>query len=148
MRSGYRCYTIGYSNRTFEDFVDVLKNNNITHLIDIRRYPHSYYEDFNKESLELSLPVNEIAYYHFPGLGGFRDGTYTEYMGSDEFKNNLLRLLDKMSDINNNDSNIVLMCAEKNPKNCHRYHLSKELERNGVEVVHLTEPGQTPISLY
>ncbi|MEA1984922.1 MAG: DUF488 domain-containing protein [Euryarchaeota archaeon] len=148
MQSGSRCYTIGYSNRTFEDFVDVLKNSNITHLIDIRRYPHSYYEDFNKESLELSLPINEIAYYHCPGLGGFRDGAYTEYMGSEEFKNNFFRLLDKIRDINDSGSNIILMCAEKNPKNCHRYHLSKELERNGVEVVHLTEPGQTPLSLY
>ncbi len=148
MQSEYRCYTIGYSNRAFEDFVDVLKNSNITHLIDIRRYPHSYHEDFNKESLELSLPANKIAYYHCPDLGGFRDGAYTEYMGSNEFKNSFLQLLDKIRDINDRGSNFILMCAEKNQYYCHRYHQSQELERNGVEVIHLTEPGQTSLSLY
>ncbi|MCC7577188.1 MAG: DUF488 domain-containing protein, partial [Methanomethylovorans sp.] len=39
--------------------------------------------------------------------------------------------------------NPVLMCAEKNPKDCHRRYLAQHLEQqSGIKIVHLTETGQ------
>jgi uncharacterized protein (DUF488 family) len=53
--------------------------------------------------------------------------------------------MDKIKEVNSNGSGIVLMCAEKNPKNCHRYKLSNELEISGIRVIHLTDPGQADL---
>jgi len=37
------------------------------------------------------------------------------------------------------------MCAEKNPRNCHRRHIAERLENEGIKVIHLTEPGQASL---
>ena len=45
-------YTIGHSNRTFEEFVRLLKRYKIELLIDIRRYPSSRFRWFCRDYLE------------------------------------------------------------------------------------------------
>ncbi|WP_235856138.1 DUF488 domain-containing protein [Methanolobus halotolerans] len=136
------CYTIGYGNRSFDELLEMLLANRITDLVDIRRYPQSTFEDFNKEYLEKALPKNGIRYVHCEGVGGMRDSTYTEYMGTDEFRGDFERLQRFILRVNRDGGKIALMCAEKSPKGCHRYYLSNKLEENSVEVIHLVEPGQ------
>ncbi|WP_406657829.1 DUF488 domain-containing protein [Methanolobus sp. ZRKC2] len=136
------CYTIGYGNRSFDEFLEILLENRITNLVDIRRYPQSTFEDFNKESLEKALPKNGIRYVHCEGVGGMRDSKYVEYMGTDEFRSSFEKLQELISRVKESGGRIVLMCAEKNPKGCHRHYLSNKLEENNVEVIHLVEPGQ------
>jgi len=148
MNQNPKCYTIGYSNRLLDDFLGMLHFNRITHLVDIRRFPQSRMEVYNKEALELSLPMYGIPYYHCPGVGGFRESGYPDYMGTAAFKESFSKLLRKITGVNQAGGRIVLMCAEKNPKDCHRYHLSSQLEKEGVEVIHLTECGQTSLSMY
>ncbi|MBN2110772.1 MAG: DUF488 domain-containing protein [Methanosarcinaceae archaeon] len=114
----------------------------ITDLVDVRRYPQSTFENFNKESLEKVLPKNGIRYIHCEGVGGMRDSKYTEYMHTDEFRNSFERLHRFISRVNGADGKVILMCAEKSPKGCHRHYLSNKLEENDVEVIHLVEPGQ------
>jgi uncharacterized protein (DUF488 family) len=140
-----QCYSIGYGNRSFDDFVRMLAQNRITNLVDIRRYPQSTFDDFNRESLERSLPLNDIIYTHCEGVGGMRDSTYIEYMGTDEFKNSFAKLLAYISNVHEEDGRVVLMCAEKSPKGCHRHYLSIKLEESEVEVIHLIEPGQVSL---
>ena len=142
MAKGPICYTIGYGNRTLDEFVSLLHNSKITHLVDIRRYPHSWMEDFDKESLQTKLPKNGIAYMHCTGVGGMRESSYTEYMETEEFNNSFSRLVAFILEINKVDGNPVLMCAEKNPKDCHRQYLAQYLEQSGIRIVHLTETGQ------
>ncbi|MDW7731670.1 MAG: DUF488 domain-containing protein [Methanolobus sp.] len=137
-----RCYTIGYGNRSFDEFLGMLLENGITDLVDIRRYPQSTFEEFNKESLESALPKNGIRYVHCEGVGGMRDSTYIEYMSTDEFRNGFGKLLQFIKRVNEDGGRIVLMCAEKSPKGCHRHYLSNRLEENSIEVIHLVEPGQ------
>lgn len=140
-----KCYTIGYGNRKIDDFMDMLIENEVTHLVDIRRYPQSTFKDYDKESLELLFPKHGILYFHCEGVGGMRDSTYVEYMSTDPFRSSLKKLLDHVRKVNENDGRIVLMCAEKSPKGCHREHLSIKLEENGIEVIHLVERGQTSL---
>ncbi|MGM0770305.1 MAG: DUF488 family protein [Halobacteriota archaeon] len=140
-----RCYTIGYGNRPLELFIDILQQYKLSCLIDVRSYPHSVREDFNKENLEIVLPKYNIAYSHCPGLGGLRKESYTDYMRTDEFRVYFTKLIDKIKEVNSNSSGIVLMCAEKNPKGCHRYKLSNELETSGIRMIHLTDPGQADL---
>ncbi|MDI3485134.1 MAG: hypothetical protein PWQ50_354 [Methanolobus sp.] len=106
-----KCYTIGYGNRQLDEFLFMLAENRITHLVDIRKYPQSTFKVYDRESLEDILPKNSILYYHCEGENG----------------------------------RIVLMCAEKSPKGCHRHYLSNKLEEKGIEVIHLVEQGQTSL---
>ncbi len=140
-----KCYTIGYGNRQINEFIDMLIENKVTHLVDIRRYPQSTFKDYDKESLELILPKNGIMYSHFEGVGGMRDSTYAEYMDTDAFKGSFEKLMELIRKVDEENGRLVLMCAEKSPKSCHRQYLSIKLEENGVEVVHLVERGQTSL---
>ncbi|WP_242492602.1 DUF488 domain-containing protein [Methanolobus psychrotolerans] len=140
-----KCYTIGYGNRQPDDFISMLIENKVNYLVDIRRYPQSTFKDYNKESLESILPKNGIIYSHCEGVGGMRDSNYAEYMGTDIFKNSLEKLMNLIRKVNEENGRIVLMCAEKSPKGCHRQYLSIKLEENDVEVVHLVERGQTSL---
>ena len=148
MEDGSFCYTIGYGNRSLEYLIDMVQSFNISYLVDIRSYPHSVHEEFNKENLEIVLPKNNIVYSHCPGLGGLRDGSYMDYTKTDEFRKYYSRLVNKIEAVNKAGSGIVLMCAEKNPKDCHRYHLSKVLESCGIKVIHLTDPGQVDLFMF
>lgn len=140
-----KCYSIGYGNRSFNDFVWKLIQNGMTNLVDIRRYPQSTFDEFNKESLEKSLPLHDIIYNHCEGVGGMRESPYVEYMGTDEFRSSFSKLLAYIAKVNEAGGKVVLMCAEKSPKGCHRHYLSIKLEENGVEVIHLIEPGQVSL---
>ena len=140
-----KCYTIGYGNRQVNDFIDILIENKVTYLVDIRRYPQSTFKDYDKESLELILPKNGIIYSHFEAVGGMRDSTYVEYMETDSFKNSFEKLMDLIRKVNEEHGRVILMCAEKSPKSCHRQYLSIKLEENDVEVIHLVERGQTSL---
>lgn len=64
-------WTIGHSTHTLDEFMMMLKSFQIGLVVDIRNFPGSRcYPYFNKESLEVSLPENEIEYIHFRDLGG------------------------------------------------------------------------------
>jgi uncharacterized protein (DUF488 family) len=143
-----QCYSIGYGNRSFDDFVRMLAESRITNLVDIRRYPQSTFDDFNGESLERSLPLNDIIYKHCEGVGGMRDSTYIEYMGTDEFRSSFAKLLAYITGVHQKGGKVALMCAEKSPKGCHRHYLSIKLEENGVEVIHLIDPGQMSLFMF
>lgn len=147
-----KVFTIGHSTRTFDELVDLLRENGVERLADIRRYPGSRrLPHFSKESLETGLPEAGIAYEHFVKLGGRRKPSpdsengglrneqfraYADHMSSPEFRAELDRLL---------ASPLVtaVMCAEAVPWRCHRNLLSDELLRRGVEVVHIVGPAQT-----
>jgi uncharacterized protein (DUF488 family) len=65
-------YTIGHSNKQPNEFIDLLKNNSIKLLIDVRSQPYSQYNpQFNKNSLMKTLSDNEINYLFLGNcLGG------------------------------------------------------------------------------
>jgi uncharacterized protein (DUF488 family) len=56
-------YTIGHSNRTAEEFVALLVENELTAVADVRSQPYSRMNpQFNRESLAEFLGKHEIAY--------------------------------------------------------------------------------------
>ena len=106
-----KIYTLGTSNCSIDDFLEILKSYQIQTVIDVRRWPTSkWFEHFKKENLEKTLPENNIQYLHFEKLGGYRTGGYEEYIKTKEFKEALEELL-KISE----SQNTVLICAEKLP---------------------------------
>jgi uncharacterized protein (DUF488 family) len=63
-------YTIGYEGKEIQQFIDLLKNTGIEHLIDVRFSAESQYKpDFNKAILARELERAKIKYTHRPDLG-------------------------------------------------------------------------------
>jgi uncharacterized protein (DUF488 family) len=87
------CYTIGYGNSIFNEFLNRLQDNSIKIVVDVRSYPQSQRPEFNAENLEVKFPENEIAYYHYPLLGGMGKCSYIEYMKSADFRKGFTDLL-------------------------------------------------------
>src|SRR3954470_13913619 len=63
-------WTIGHSTRSKDEFVDLLKENEIRTLADVRSFPGSRkFPHFNAEALVVSLPAAGIEYIPFKQLG-------------------------------------------------------------------------------
>jgi uncharacterized protein (DUF488 family) len=143
-------YTIGHSTRTFEDFIAILRQFSITHLVDVRHFPRSRHNpQFNTEDLAAQLPAGGIAYSHLPALGGRRPHKpnslnhawqnevfrgYADYMGSMEFQAGLERLMDLAR-----EATACVMCAEVLPWRCHRRLIADALVARGWEVIHILD---------
>ncbi|MEO8111552.1 MAG: DUF488 domain-containing protein [Ginsengibacter sp.] len=141
-------WTIGHSTRSLEEFVAMLHSFNIDVIADIRRFPGSRkFPQFNKESLEISLPKNKIQYVHIKDLGGRRKANvgskntawrhiafqgYADYMETGAFKDGINELakiaLEKRT---------AYMCSEAVWWRCHRSMVSDYLKLNGWKVMHI-----------
>lgn len=144
-------YTIGHATRSLNEFIDLLKSQNITLLADIRSVPRSRHNpEFNKDNLPNELKLHGINYLHIPELGGFKAKSktipfelnafwehnsfhsYADYAMGDVFQNALKKLLDL-----NSSECICLMCAEMLWWRCHRRIVSDYLLINDKKVFHI-----------
>src|SRR5438094_2546166 len=150
-----RIWTIGHSTRTIDEFVSLLKENEINLLADVRAWPGSKrYPQFNKEALTESLSAHAIHYEHFAELGGKRKSTpdshnlawrnasfrgYADYMETEEFQKGVKRLLDFAADT----GPTAIMCAEAVWWRCHRSLISDYLKVRGIGVMHVLNANKT-----
>ena len=144
-------YTIGHSTRTLDELVAALQGHGIKTLVDIRSFPMSRrLPHFNRESLELELPKQGIAYVWMKELGGrrkkLRDDSpntglrnesfrnYADYMMTDEFAAGIDRLLEIAE-----RETTAIMCAERVYFQCHRMLVSDYLTAHGHTVLHIDD---------
>lgn len=146
-------WTIGHSTHTLDEFMVMLKSFQIGLVVDIRSFPGSRrYPYYNKESLAVSLPENEIEYIHLRDLGGRRKTTidsrntawrvaafrgYADYMETDTF-NNAIKELECLAD----KKRVAFMCAEAVWWRCHRSLVSDYLKHQGWTVIHIMGVGK------
>lgn len=120
-------FTIGYSGFAIENFVETLKKYSINCLIDVRSNPHSaYFKDYDKNNLSRILQKNKIIYRNYANEFGamqsdknfFTDGAldFEKFSSSEQFLSGINKIVKGME----LGYKFVLMCAEKNPVNCHR----------------------------
>lgn len=146
-------YTIGHSTRTIEELIAALQAHSIGMLVDIRAFPMSRrLPQFNRESLEQTLPAAGIQYLWMQALGGRRKKlrndspnvalrndsfrNYADYMLTEEFESamrELLRLAEQFR--------LAYMCAERVYFHCHRMLVSDWLVAHGHEVLHIDGTG-------
>lgn len=145
MEPAARLFTIGHSNRSFAEFVDILAAYRLKLVIDVRTIPRSRHNpQFNRATLEKNLRKHGIEYLHWPGLGGLRHARkdspnagwrnasfrgYADYMQTEEFAKNLRRLINRSK-----RKRLVLMCAEAVPWRCHRSLIADALLARGFAV--------------
>ena len=142
-------FTIGHSTHSLEAFVALLKQNGVTALADVRSAPYSRFNpQFNKDALERSLKAEGIKYV-FLGreLGARSDDRscyesgrvqYARLARTDVFKHGIERLIRGAE-----EHRVALMCAEKEPLDCHRTLLvARALDEQGVGVAHILGDGR------
>jgi len=134
--------TIGHSNHPIERFVTLLKAGSVERLVDVRSMPWSRrWPQFGRERLAKSLAEAGIAYaWEGEALGGKpkTGGGYEESAARPEFKDAIGRLIADRA-----GTTLCLMCAEKEPLDCHRTVLvSRRLAERGVAVEHLLADGR------
>src|ERR1700684_3999581 len=66
-------FTVGHSNRTWSDFLALLRAHGIQRVVDVRSIPRSRHNpQFNREVLSRKLRSARIGYVHLPRLDGLR----------------------------------------------------------------------------
>ncbi len=132
--------TIGHSNHPIERFVELLTAGGVQVLVDVRSTPYSRrFPQFGRERLTSSLAAAGIAYlWEGEALGGL--GTdYNQAAARPAFKQAIGRVVDRST-----NATLCLMCAEKEPLDCHRTVLvSRRLAERGVAIEHLLADGST-----
>ncbi|MGQ0628121.1 MAG: DUF488 domain-containing protein [Phycisphaerales bacterium] len=140
--------TIGHSTHTVQIFVGLLRKHGVTALADVRSAPFSRFNpQFNKDALERDLKAQRIKYV-FLGreLGArsvdpacYENGRvqYARIAQTAVFQSGLDRVMDGARKYR-----LALMCAEKEPLECHRTLLvARALVERGVAVEHILADG-------
>jgi uncharacterized protein (DUF488 family) len=140
--------SIGHSNHSPDGFLALLAGAGVEMIADVRSTPYSRRQpQFNKPALAHTLAEAGIAYL-FLGreLGGrptdpdlFSDGIadFERMAQSSAFQSGIVRLKAETEWLR-----LCLMCAEKDPRDCHRCLLvGRALTAEGVEVRHVLGDG-------
>jgi len=146
-------YTIGHSTRSLEELLEALNAHQIQTLVDIRAFPMSRrLPQFNRDSLEQTLPAAGIRYVWMKALGGYRKKVldesphialrnksfrnYADYMLTPEFEQAISELVTLAE-----NARTAYMCAERVYFRCHRMLVSDWLVAHGHEVLHIDATG-------
>lgn len=144
-------FTIGHSNRSLDEFVDLLRLGEVAQVIDIRTVPRSRSNPiYNEDILPAHLARFQIAYDRIAELGGRRGKSktvpaevngfwenqsfhnYADYAMSDAFGQGLDRLVAL-----GHARRCAVMCAEAVWWRCHRRIVADYLIERGETVFHL-----------
>ena len=135
--SDSQLFTIGYGGRTIDQFVDELKANDVDRVIDVRALPLSRRRGFSKTPLRTALAAAGIEYVHLRNAGNpYRHeddkiGLYQKYL--DATPSVVGEVFDAA-----NGHRAALLCAEREPAECHRSNIASALRRRKrMRVTHL-----------
>jgi len=148
--------TVGHSNRTWSDFLEILRAHGIKRVVDVRTIPKSRRNpQFNGTTLSRKLRAARIGYVHLPKLGGLRSARrdspnmgwrnasfrgFADYMQTPEFQAGLTRLI-KLA----GKKKSAIMCAEAVPWRCHRSLIADALTVRDIRVEHIMSKKRSPI---
>ncbi len=149
-------FTIGHSNRSLAEFIELLRSAEIELLADIRTMPMSRANpQFNETTLPDALAAVQISYAHMAALGGLRGKArrlapdvngywtntsfhnYADYALSEQFQAGLARLRDE-----GHRRRCALMCSEAVWWRCHRRIVADYLIVAGETVIHIMGEGR------
>lgn len=141
----YAHFTVGYSQRSWEQLLELLKLANVTTLIDVRRNPVSQYRpEFSKGNLQTMCQNGGIGYRHIPTLGiessERADLTETHDYSSlfDSYESRLTdELLKQLLGSSLTTERLAFLCVELDPNTCHRNRLARVLEKIGFSTFDL-----------
>jgi uncharacterized protein (DUF488 family) len=148
-RNTFDLFTVGHSNYPLERFLALLKQAQVETIIDVRSKPFSRrFPWFSQGKLAERLRAADIAYaWRGEALGGrpadpalMRDGVadHAAMAQSPAFRTAVAELI---ADAHQNP-HLCLMCAEREPLDCHRCLLiARALAERGLGVGHILADG-------
>lgn len=138
--------TIGYEGRSSEEIFDILAENDVDVLLDVRIYPHSRKPGLSKSALAEECERRGIKYTHDKKLGTPKDlmeeeketGEY-DWDAYVEFLDRQGESLDAAAELSAS-GRTCLLCYEADASECHRRFVADRIsDRTGTEVVHLPD---------
>lgn len=141
-------FTIGHSNHPIETFIELLHRHGVTAVGDVRSHPYSrYVPQYSREPLKAALTRAGIAYVFLGKELGARSENpacykqgkvqYDCLAKQPQFAEGIRRVIEGMR-----RHSIALMCAEKDPLECHRTLLvARHLHDAGLEITHIHADG-------
>jgi len=157
--------TVGHSNRSLSELIDLLKASAVSYVVDIRSTPHSTrFPHFNRPQLEKSLRGTRIDYLYLGDLLGGQPGPDEGEHGtkwtqgrldshlvfslkrSQRWKQGIEVLASLVRDRASNGQIGCLLCSEADPARCHRSLVALELETKlpDIRVSHLISQDRHP----
>ncbi|HET6246342.1 MAG TPA: DUF488 domain-containing protein [Tepidisphaeraceae bacterium] len=147
-RDRRRIFTIGHSVHELDAFIGLLERHRITAVADVRSRPFSRLQQFNGDLLATVLRARGIKYVPLGReLGARRDeaecyvdgrAVYELVARLPLFQEGINRLIRGAA-----DHRIAIMCAEKEPLDCHRTVLiCRHLRPHDFQVLHILENGE------
>jgi len=138
-------FTIGYEGSKVADFLGRLQAAGIDVLVDVRELPLSRRRGFSKTQLASLLEQHGIRYMHKRELGAPRKirhelretGDYRAYFARfNAYLRTQRAALERL--IEECVGGVALMCFERDPKECHRSAVARELARlTDLSPIHL-----------
>lgn len=144
-------FTIGHSNHPIEHFLALLRRHRVEVVADVRSRPYSrFVPHFGKERLARLLEAEGVGYL-FLGreLGGkprkaethASPVTYRMRVAQPAFRQGIDRLLDA-----GRANRLALMCRERDPLDCHRFHLvCRYVCPLGLDIRHILPSGEAEV---
>ncbi|WP_338751505.1 DUF488 family protein [Janibacter alittae] len=141
-------HTIGHSTRPIEEFIELLTEQGVTRVVDIRTVPKSRHNpQYWGDALEASLAGAGLGYSYVKALGGLRPKhpdspntawrndsfrNYADHMLTQEFHSGLEELIALAQ-----EDSCAIMCAEAVPWRCHRRLVADALLVRGYTVLEI-----------
>jgi uncharacterized protein (DUF488 family) len=143
-----RLFTIGFTRKSLEQFIRLLKDAGVDAVIDIRLRNHSQLAGFAKQDdLAFILKTFGIGYEHHPELAPTAEilDTYRQDKNWDGYVSKFLPLMaerradERGAEILGQYRSPCLLCSEETADQCHRRLVAELWAENepGLEVVHL-----------
>lgn len=143
-------YTLGYTGFSIDKILNILIQNGINTVLDVRNNPVSRKYGFHKATLQRLCNKVSIEYVHIPELGISPEARrgLTEREDFEKLFKSYARRISRSSTSGLEHAAEIceyragsLLCAEANPQDCHRLVLSRRLESMGAgPTTHLAWP--------
>lgn len=142
-------YTIGFTKKSAEHFFNLLRDNNVKQLVDVRISNNSQLAGFAKGK-DLEFFVNEICHIPYKHITDFApskellDQWHKQEVSWDEYQNIYTGMLKERNILRKYGvkcfDGSCFLCSEDTPEQCHRRLLAEYMEKNSkeqVKIIHL-----------
>jgi len=144
-------FTIGYGNLARERLLEIWREQGVKVVVDVRSSPYSRHRpELNKDNLQNWLTENGLGYVFLGDKLGGRphdqalynekgEVDYQQVVKAEAFLRGMQSLVEWVGE----SGPVCLLCAEGDPRNCHRSHLIGEcLFARNIICGHLLHSGE------
>lgn len=142
-------YTIGFSNRTSDEYTGMLSILGVDTVIDVRSVQGSRHQpQFNSETIDNTLYDLGIGYLDGSATMGGRQTAFLDSNGRVDWEQmraseGYRKSIDGIVDLMSKGHTVAVTCTEGTPLSCHRFGtVARDLQEAGANVMHVMRNGE------